>query len=351
MADRLRIAFVGAGFMAQTVHIPNFLSLHNVEPVVLAEGRRRLGRLVGEHFHIPRVVAAHTDVAEMDEVDAAVVITQEAVHVAVAIDLLRAGKHVFIEKPLAPSVAAGEEMVRAAEEAGKLLMVGYMKRYDDGVRRARQVLSDAFESGSMGPLQFARVHCFGGGWTCGAAPLFATDEPYPEGPRATPPQFLPDEWRQPFASFVNVYCHNINLLRFLAAQEPEVLWARRRGSSWLAGFALGEALASLETGTLSAWAWDEHISFYFRDGRVDVFTPPPLLQNVPARVVVYRAGSVQEIVQPLAPWTWGFRNEAEAFANCCLRGEACPSPAADALQDLRIAERIARCALEGGGGR
>jgi predicted dehydrogenase len=345
MRDKLRVAFVGAGFMAQSAHIPNFLSLPEIEAVALAEPRANLAKKVAEYHHIPRVVSSHKDIAAMDEVDAVVAIMSEALHPAVAVDLLNAGKHVFIEKPLAPSVAVGEKMVEASRASGRLLMVGYMKRYDAGVQHARQIIAQCLSSCELGELTMIRVHCFGGGWTCGAYPRFSTDEPVPNFTRSPGPAFLPNHWLQPFATFVNVYCHNINLLRFLAQDEPQVLSAHRRGHTWLAAMSIGDALVSFEAGSISAHSWDEHVSFYFRHGRVDVFTPPPLLKNVSARVVVYRAGEEQQVVERLSPWVWGFQKEAQAFVSCCLHGEPCLSPAQDALQDLVVAERIAQQAI------
>lgn len=345
MADKLRLAFVGAGFMGQSVHIPNFLSVPEVEPVALAEARPKLAKMVADYHHIPRVVSSHQDLANMGDVDAVVAIMSEALHPPVVLDLLEAGKHVFIEKPLAPSAAMGQQMAEASERAGKLLMVGYMKRYDEGVQRAQNLIEQYMESGELGELSMVRIHCFGGEWTAGLGPRFTTDEAPPAAERVLGPDFLPEEWQSPFAVFVNVYCHNINLLRFLAQAEPQVLSAHRLGPSWLVAMTLRQGLVSLETGQLSSRSWDEHISFYFRDGRVDVLTPPPLLRNVAARVVVYRAGREQEVIDLLPPWSWGFRNEAAAFVRCCLQGEACLSPASDALQDMRLCERIAVAAL------
>jgi predicted dehydrogenase len=345
MGDKLRLAFVGAGFMGQAVHLPNFLALEEVEPVALAEGRPRLARLVADYFHLPRVVASHVDLAAMEDVDAVVAIMSEVLHPRVAMDLLAAGKHVFIEKPLAPSAEVGEAMVRASQRAGRLLMVGYMKRYDAGVQRARQIFKQLMSSGQLGRLTMVRVHCFAGEWTCGLQPRWRTDEPPLALESAPGPAWLPPAWQPSFRSFVNVYCHNLNLLRFFLGDKVEVLSAHWQGNTKVATLRCGETLVSLAAGVLSAHAWDEEMVFYFEDGVLQVLTPPPLLRNVSARVILYRAGKQQEIVEPLGPWSWAFYNEARAFVECCLRGAECLSRAEDAWEDLQLAERIARRAL------
>ena len=347
MGEKLRVAFVGAGFMAQAVHIPNFLALQEVEAVALAEARPKLRELVARHFGIPRAVAHHEQVAEMDDVDAAVVIMREAWHPKVAIDLLQAGKHVFIEKPLAPSSAVGAEMVRAAEECGRLLMVGYMKRYDDGVRLAGRLFGSLIEGGELGRLTMARLHCFGGDWVCGLRAPISTDESLPELQAAPVWDGVPERMRPDFAIFVNVYCHNLNLLRFFLGDQVECLAARWDEKAKVALLDAGGVPVTAEFGQMAAHAWDESTVFYFEQGMMEILTPPPLLRNVSARVVLYRGGQRRELDEHLPQWTWAFANEARAFVEACLgRGESL-SPASDALKDLELAERIAQCAVSG----
>lgn len=352
MAEKLRLGFVGAGYMAQTTHIPNFLAVPEVQPVVLAEARPKLARAAVEYSHIPRAVSSHQDIAAMDDVDAVVAIMGEAFHPRVAIDLLSAGKHVFIEKPLATSAAVGQQMVQAAEKAGKLLMVGYMKRYDEGVQRARQLLGNLFADKELGEPTLVRVHCFGGGWNCDLRAPLTTDEAWAPLEAAADPDWLPEAWRgawNPFHIFRNVYCHNVNLLRFLLRCHEADLTVQcsfYRPPTFVVALSLGDLPISMDFGQLSAHSWDEYLTVYFRDGRVDVLTPPPLLRNVSARIVVYRGGARQEITELLGPWSWGFYREAEAFVQCCLGKQECLSDGQDALEDMVLMERIVRRAAE-----
>src|ERR671928_230809 len=73
----------------------------------------------------------HTRWADVvdDDLDAILVLTPGS-HAPVAVAAAEAGLHVFAEKPMCFGVAEGEEMVRAAERSGVVLMVGYMKRFD-----------------------------------------------------------------------------------------------------------------------------------------------------------------------------------------------------------------------------
>ncbi len=118
MPDKVRMGYVGCGFMAQKVHIPNILSIEDCELVALAEVRPKLGRAVQERRRIPKLYASHAELAADPDVEAVGVSAHYALQGEIAIDLLRAGKHVIMEKPMAVSVAQAERIL-AAEQRGR----------------------------------------------------------------------------------------------------------------------------------------------------------------------------------------------------------------------------------------
>jgi predicted dehydrogenase len=85
-----------------------------------------------------------------DELDAVVVATHVPSHAAVATRVLAAGKHCFVEKPLAQSVAEAEQVVAAAREAGRVLMVGHLLEYHPGVEKLKEIA----ESGELGDIYY-----------------------------------------------------------------------------------------------------------------------------------------------------------------------------------------------------
>ena len=346
----VRLGFLGCGFMGQMVHLPNFLEARGCEVVALADARQELARQVAEKFHIGSVHSDHGALAEAADIDAVVSITPETANPRIACDLLEAGKHVFIEKPIATSSVIAREMAAAAERAGKILMVGYQKRFDPGVEEAREILSDLRHSGELGRITFVRVHCFGGDWVCGTlGRQIATDEPAPVT-AASWPDWLPASERDSFYWYNNVYCHNLNLLRHLLGEPDRVHSAWLRGTSKLAILDYGTFPASMEAGSLAAYRWDEHLMVAFERGTLEIATPPPLLRNVPARVHLYRNAQSAESVEPLAPHGWSFRREAEHFVDCVAKNRQPLSPAADAVADLALVEAIFRLGLAGPAG-
>jgi predicted dehydrogenase len=96
-------------------------------------------------------LAAHLDELLADPaLDAVAVATPVSTHADVATRVLEAGKHCFVEKPLAQSVADAERAVAAARNAGRMLMVGHLLEYHPGVEKLKQLV----ESGDLGEQIF-----------------------------------------------------------------------------------------------------------------------------------------------------------------------------------------------------
>jgi predicted dehydrogenase len=77
-----------------------------------------------------------------DTVDAVALATPVPIHARMAIEVLRAGKHCFVEKPLAQSVADAEAVVEAARSAGRVLMVGHLLEYHPGVIKLKELIDE-----------------------------------------------------------------------------------------------------------------------------------------------------------------------------------------------------------------
>lgn len=366
-ADIVKLGFVVCGVMGQLVHLPILASLKQCQLVALAELRPRLGEVIAKRYEIPRLYQSHLQMAEDREVDAVVVIVGDDLHVPVATDLLKSGKHVLVEKPLAMNVFDGEQLVKVADEHGAILMVNFMRRYDPGVEWAAETINELKVSGELGELVFARSHRFGNDWYCNLGEPITTDESVPSEPK-TKPLWLPNDLTNTYRYINNVYSHNIDLLRHFLGEVETIEFARIDRSSNLEqdrSFASGSAAppsltaelsagglqltavlrftnvsATLTCGARSGDFWDEATVFYFEDGWVSVKTPPPLLRNVPAQIDVCETGRQVMVVRPKSGWEWSFRRAHEHFLSCVINVTQPQTSGRDALENLRVMEEI-----------
>lgn len=349
--NRIRVGYVGAGFMAQKVHIPNLAAIPGCELIALAEARPELGRKIQAHHSIPKLYASHEDLLKDPDVQAIAVSAGFMAQAQIAHDALLAGKDVFMEKPMAVSIKQAESMRAAAAQSGRRLMVAYMKRYDAGNELAKAHI-DAFRaSGELGPVTYARAHSFAGDWLAGLdSPMIRSDEPIPHLPTVGP-DWLPPQFLDPYLNYLQEFTHNINLLRwFLNAGDDVQVCAVDLSDDGYSGVVVlraGGVRAVLESGDISCYKYDEHTQVYFQDGWVKSNGPALLLRQVPAEVEIYRAGETQTFTRPIPQpaWSWSYKREAEHFVHCLQTGEPFRSMLEDTCTDVRLFEEIYRAHL------
>lgn len=140
----LRAAVIGAGMMGRH-HIRILGGMSDVELVAVVDGDIARAAAAAE----PLGASAFASIAELPDVDLAVVAVPTPAHRAVALELLVRGVHVLVEKPLAPSPADALVIVEAAERAGVVLAVGHVERFNPAVmalaRLVEQPLHMQFE--------------------------------------------------------------------------------------------------------------------------------------------------------------------------------------------------------------
>jgi len=111
------------------------------------------------------------ELLDYPEVDIVLVCTPTKFHGEAARKSLLHGKHVLCEKPLARSVAEAEEMLSAAEQAGRILKTGFNYRHMAHVRKAKELV----DAGALGPLYFVRC-TYGHGGRPGYEKSWCTDQ-------------------------------------------------------------------------------------------------------------------------------------------------------------------------------
>ncbi len=145
--DGFRIALVGCGYWGSK-HARVLYSAEGVAEVVLVDSREDRLRNLARSYKTARCYPALR--SALPHIDAVVVASPPSTHVPVALAAIRAGKHVLVEKPLAPTSAGARTLVSAAAEQGVVLMVGHTFEYNPAVRKLR----DLVQSGELGELYY-----------------------------------------------------------------------------------------------------------------------------------------------------------------------------------------------------
>jgi predicted dehydrogenase len=139
--QRLRVGVVGLGF-AGNVHTRSYKQVPGVEVVALAGLEADRLAQMGAEYGIPHLYAQWEDLLARDDLDAVSVCTPNFLHAPIAIAALEGGRHVLCEKPLARTAAEAEEMVGAAERAGRVLHTAFNHRERGDVQTIRAFLDE-----------------------------------------------------------------------------------------------------------------------------------------------------------------------------------------------------------------
>jgi predicted dehydrogenase len=147
MSDLLRVGVVGLGYWGPNL-ARNFQALPDAELRWCCDASPAARERTAPMVPGARMTDRIEDLLEDETVDAIVLATPVSTHAELAVRVLEAGKHCFVEKPLAQSVADAERAVAAAELSGRTLMVGHLLEYHPGVRKLKE-LADTGELGDI----------------------------------------------------------------------------------------------------------------------------------------------------------------------------------------------------------
>src|SRR6266436_2680106 len=153
MADKLRCAVIGAGAIGLE-HLQSLTSCPRAAAVAIAENHPLRAREASERFKIPRSYADYRELLEQPDIDAVTIALPNYLHAPVAMEALRARKHVLLEKPMATSAKEAAKMVEVARNMKRTLMVAQNMRFN----RHTQIAKVAIDRGDLGEIYHAR--CF-----------------------------------------------------------------------------------------------------------------------------------------------------------------------------------------------
>jgi predicted dehydrogenase len=345
MAGEIRIGMVGAGMVGQLAHLANFSQIPGCRVTALAELRPRLGALAAEKFGVPTVFDSHRDMLLADTVDAAVVVTRRPATGPVVLDVLNAGKHVLSEKPMAHTAEQASCLVEAAARRQLVYSIGFMKRHDEGTAAAKQLLDQFIANNDLGRVILMRGWCFCGEFNVSSGGFVMTDENRPDGLDLWPsaPDWLPKQFHEDYAWFLNVFVHDLNILRYFAARQLKVRsvdLGRRNGRVVI--FDSGDYPVVLEMGEQTGTDWNEGLEIQFERGRLTLVFPSPLLSNKAADITLVR--SKETTIISTGP-SWSFRRQAEAFVADIAGQRPSLASGADSVADLVLVEAIWRMHL------
>jgi predicted dehydrogenase len=143
----VRVGVVGLGYWGPNL-ARNFAAIPGCELAWLCDASPDACARLERSFPTARSTGDLQDLLDDEQLDAVVLATPVPTHAELAVAVAAAGKHCFVEKPLATTAADAERAVAAAADAGKILMVGHLLEYHPAVARLKELI-DGQELGGL----------------------------------------------------------------------------------------------------------------------------------------------------------------------------------------------------------
>ena len=354
----VRIGIVGTGSVASSVHLPiltrrtdlfKIVALADLNIPAAYALAKRFGIAEDDCFSDPQQMISSRDID-------AVLILNSGSHAAIVVMALRAGKTVFCEKPLAYSQAEMRTIEKAKSESGTELMIGYMKTFDPAVIEAKKAIKSRPRT-----VDVLVLH------PSGDSQLVTSDESLA---MPKPSQELVEIFTKSRAqvqqealgtsgaqSFGNLYSemvlgsviHEFSVLRALDIHISEVDYVDR----WPAGSASDSIIIFGRTtdGVRVSVRWfyldqypmyQEEVRWVSAEEGHHIIFPSPYILRVPTQLIsTYRKG-IDHQENRYESYKPAFEIELEAFYALVKTGKQDADPIADGLEDLILAQKIAK---------
>ena len=350
MSQKLKIGVVGCGLVAQVMHLPYLRELSELfELYAICDISARVRTDCAEKYGVGRTFSDWRMLLA-EPIDAVFVLASGS-HAPIAVAAAEAGLHVFVEKPMCFSVAEGREMIAAAEKAGKVLMIGYNKRYDPAYQRALEERT-AFED-----LRLVKI-------TTLESPFQAYVQQYPlvagnDLPAELLSQLRAESHGRLKAAVGDVddvslrayhlilldsMVHEFNTVRGLMGEPDMLEFADVESNCVTILLSFGETKCVISWVDLPGIArYKMEFAFYSPARRMTLSFPSPFVRNLPTVLSLEggeggtsRAWETQEVIS----YEESFKEELVQFHRCVTEGVRPLTSGEDALRDVALCEAV-----------
>ena len=313
LAQKGNVAFIGGGNYASRVLIPAFKRAGaNLTSLVTSGGMSAV-----HHGKKNGFLKASTDIEQAldDTVDSVVIATQHNLHASQTVKALEAGKHVFVEKPLALTQEEIDKIEASQQESKSMVMVGYNRRFSPHIQKIKSLLDAkplpktfimTMNAGEIPKEHWTQDSGIGGGRVIGEA------------------------------------CHYIDLMRFLAGSKIKSFNAVKMGENDFVEVTEDKALISLkfEDGSMGSIHYFANGGKFFPKERIEVFCDNAVLQLDNFRKL---RGFGWKGFNKMNLWSQdkGQGNCVDAFMDSVREGRENPIPQDEIFEVARISVDIA----------
>jgi len=349
MSQKVKIGIIGTGSIS-AAHMAGYTALDNVEVFAACDLNSERVKAFADKYSVRHTFTDYNEMLKLDELDAVSVCVWNNAHAPATIAALKAGKHVLCEKPMALNAGQAMEMEQAARQSGKLLMVGFVRRFGADTRTVKEFI----DNGYMGDIYYAKASYLR---RCG-----------------NPGGWFSDIKRSGGGALIDLGVHVIDLVRYLmgrpkAVSAYGVTFNKLGARSHIKGYDrykaadysdysdvedLAAAMIRFDNGAVLSVETSFSLNLKNDSGGVELFGTKSGAKLEPGLELYTEINDYLADVTPrisaVSPDDWFnsiFRNEISHFVDCILNGTKCLSPAEDGVELMKILDAVYESARTG----
>ena len=346
--SKLRVGIIGTGGISNS-HMSGYKSLPDeVEVVAVCDINEPKVKAYAEKYGVPVYYTDYNEMLAKENLDCVSVTTWNSVHMPATVAALNAGCNVICEKPMAMNAKEAEIMLETAKKTGKLLQIGFVRRFGDDAISAKKYI-DAGVIGDIyyGKAQYLRRRGCPGGW-------FGDKEYSGGGPLIDLGVHVMDLVRylggcpKPVAAFGATF-DNLTATRDEAGEKA---WTATTDSN---GFKFNvedftTAFVRFDNGLVMSVEASFNLNIKGDMGAVELFGTKSAVHIDPFEIYGDTAEKYPEL-KPVGPTHFdfgkAFKDEIAAFIDSAKNGTPCKAPAEDGVALMKIIDAIYESAETG----
>jgi UDP-N-acetylglucosamine 3-dehydrogenase len=325
--DRIRCAVIGLGWFGEH-HVDALQQLPAVEVAAVCTRTESRLKEVAKKYGVAKTYTDYNRLLADREIDMVTIVTHVKDHLAPTLAALKAGKHVFLEKPMADSAADCDQIIAAAKKSDKCFMVGHICRFDTVYALAKEEIA----AGNLGQL----------------ISMYS---------RRNLAKWVTPTHLQKLSALFGDGVHDLDLMLWYSGAKPKSVYAQSMNTRpELPNDDLGWAMFRLDSGAIAVietvWCLPENVPFAI-DARMEII-------GTKGAVYIDNSGAGYTLLTPKG-WSYpqstywpkvhdmrrGFlKEEFDYFVKCILRGEKptviTPEESKLVVQAIKTAEQSAR---------
>ena len=338
----IKIGFIGVGFIAQLSHLKCFSALPNVKIAAVCDKDETLLRTIADKYDVCTIYTNHHEMLKDENIDAVIVTLSRYFSAKIYLDVIESKKALFAEKPISLSVNYAERLKKAQRGTHSPVHVGYMRRFDSGVLKFKELADELMLQGNR--LKRIDAFCYMGN---SYFEPFGIHDQYDRSYASKKSDDLdciglPEGSKFAYDFFLNTFSHTLDLINYLTGHQLALRYssidAKGHGTILAKNDLCSEIV--LATNSLESNQWHEGISFTFSDRILKLNLPSAFAINQTAKVECSQFGEHEHTTRFDIKPSWAFMNQARAFVASLENMSFFQSNFDDAIEQVHFAHEV-----------